>query len=80
MRCPYDKGSSYFDRIVHLSVTEGFKEAAEKFQDEAALPAPPQLREMDNRIHIRDAIQSGRIAEAIALVHDLHPELLDDDR
>ena len=51
-----------------LNVSEGFKEAAEKFQDEAGLPAPPQLSEMDNRISIRDAIQSGRIAEAISLV------------
>ena len=65
---------------VLLNVSEGFKEAAEKFQDEAGLPAPPQLSEMDNRIAIRDAIQSGRVAEAISLVHELHPELLDDDR
>lgn len=35
---------------------------------------------MDNRIKIRDAIQSGRIEEAIALVNQLHPELLDNDR
>jgi len=66
--------------IMNYLVTEGFKEAAEKFQDEAGLPAPPQLSEMGNRISIRDAIQSGRIAEAISLVHELHPELLDDDR
>jgi len=66
--------------IMNYLVTEGFKEAAEKFQDEAGLPAPPQLSEMDNRISVRDAIQSGRIGEAISLVHELHPELLDDDR
>ena len=35
---------------------------------------------MDNRIKIRDCIQAGRISEATALVHQLHPELLDDDR
>jgi len=35
---------------------------------------------MDGRIRVRDAIQSGRIAEAVATVHQLHPELLDDDR
>ena len=35
---------------------------------------------MDNRIKIRDAIQAGRISEATAMVHQLHPELLDDDR
>ena len=35
---------------------------------------------MDNRIKIRDSIQAGRISEATAMVHQLHPELLDDDR
>merc|ERR1711997_549171 len=29
---------------------------------------------------IRDCIQAGKISEATALVHQLHPELLDDDR
>ncbi len=64
-----------------MIIAEGFKEAAEKFQDEASLSAPsPGLHEMDNRIKIRESIQSGRVGEAIALVHELHPELLDDDR
>merc|ERR1712154_676081 len=35
---------------------------------------------MDNRIKIRDCIQAGKISEATALVHQLHPELLDGDR
>lgn len=29
---------------------------------------------------IREAVQSGRIPEAIAMVNALHPELLDNDR
>ena len=35
---------------------------------------------MDSRIKIRDAIQAGRVAEATAMVHQIYPELLDDDR
>lgn len=35
---------------------------------------------MENRIMIRDAIQNGRIQEATALVNELYPELLDNDR
>ena len=35
---------------------------------------------MDSRIKIRDAIQAGRIAEATSMVHQMYPELLDDDR
>ena len=63
-----------------LLLPEGFKEAAEKFQDECGLPTEVDLQTMDNRIRIRDSIQSGNIQEATTLVHQLHPELLDDDR
>ena len=70
--------------MLHISFTEGFKEAAEKFRLEAGvLPSGEKnsdLSAMDNRIKIRDCIQAGRISEATALVHQLHPELLDDDR
>lgn len=39
-----------------------------------------ELDTLDERIKIRDAIQNGKIQEAIALVNRLHPELLDNDR
>jgi len=35
---------------------------------------------LDNRILIREAIQSGKIEDSINLVNQLHPELLDNDR
>ena len=35
---------------------------------------------MDSRIKIRDVVQAGRITEATSMVHQLYPELLDDDR
>ncbi len=62
------------------TISEGFKEAAEKFKDEAGVKNNTELRGMDNRIKIRDAIQAGRITEAISMVHQQYPELLDDDR
>ena len=72
------KGDNYF------FITEGFKEAAEKFRLEAGISPlgdkNSDLSSMDNRIKIRDCIQAGKISEATALVHQLHPELLDDDR
>merc|ERR1711983_676634 len=65
-------------------ITEGFKEAAEKFRLEAGISPlgdkNSDLSSMDNRIKIRDCIQAGKVSEATALVHQLHPELLDDDR
>lgn len=38
------------------------------------------LYSLDDRIRIRDAIMSGRIQEATAIINQLHPELLDNDR
>ncbi|XP_078041106.1 GID complex subunit 8 homolog protein Houki [Augochlora pura] len=66
--------------IMNYFVTEGFKEAAEKFQQESGAEPTVELNSVDDRIRIRDAIQNGRIQEAIDLVNQLHPELLDNDR
>lgn len=66
--------------IMNYLVTEGFKEAAEKFQLEAGLEPSVELSSLDDRILIREAVQNGRIQEATHLVNQLHPELLDNDR
>lgn len=63
-----------------FSRIEGFKEAAEKFQAEAGVEPSVPLNSLDNRILIREAVQSGRIQEATHLVNKLHPWLLDNDR
>jgi glucose-induced degradation protein 8 len=59
---------------------EGFKEAAEKFQEESGIEPDVDLSTLDNRILIREAVQQGKIQESIKLVNQLHPELLDNDR
>lgn len=66
--------------LLYTSFLEGFKEAALKFQQEAGLQEPALCSSLDERIMIREAVQSGRIPEAISLVNALHPELLDNDR
>ena len=66
--------------VMNYLVTEGFKDAAEKFQEEAGVNAGQDLSMLDNRISIRDSIQSGNIMEAITMVNQLHPQLLDNDR
>merc|ERR1719452_455011 len=65
---------------MNYLVTEGFKDAAERFQEEASVSAGQDLGMLDNRISIRDSIQAGKIKEAISLVNQLHPQLLDTDR
>ena len=66
--------------LIFVLFVEGFKEAAEKFKEEADIKSNIELSGMDSRIKIRDAIQAGKITEATAMVHQMYPELLDDDR
>lgn len=66
--------------VMNYLVTEGFKEAAEKFQVESGVTPTVDLNSLDNRILIREAVQNGFIQEATHLVNKLHPELLDNDR
>ena len=67
-------------KSILFNFVEGFKEAAEKFKEEADIKSNIELSGMDSRIKIRDAIQAGKITEATAMVHQMYPELLDDDR
>ncbi|XP_011686031.1 PREDICTED: glucose-induced degradation protein 8 homolog isoform X1 [Wasmannia auropunctata] len=76
----YIQKMSMNNLIMNYLVTEGFKEAAEKFQQESGVGPTVELSSLDDRIRIRDAIQNGRIQEATDLVNQLHPELLDNDR
>ncbi|XP_023015704.2 GID complex subunit 8 homolog protein Houki [Leptinotarsa decemlineata] len=66
--------------IMNYLVTEGFQEAAEKFQQESGIVPSVDLRSLDDRTRIRDAIMTGKIQEATALINQLHPEMLDNDR
>lgn len=60
---------------------EGFKEAAEKFAEEAGISlSNVDLTSLDERLRIREAIESGRIEEAIRLINTKAPELLDQNR
>uniref|UniRef100_A0A3Q3Q5D3 CTLH domain-containing protein n=1 Tax=Monopterus albus TaxID=43700 RepID=A0A3Q3Q5D3_MONAL len=66
--------------IMNYLVTEGFKEAAEKFRMESGIEPSVDLDSLDERIKIREMILKGQIQDAIALINSLHPELLDTNR
>ena len=69
---------NFFLLLIYL---EGFKEAAEKFAEEAGISLNNvDLRSLDERLRIREAIESGRIQEAINLINKKAPELLDQNR
>ena len=63
--------------IMDYLVTEGYKEAAEKFRIESGTQPSIPLDSLDNRIKIREAIQRGDLEEAVALTNKLNPEILD---
>jgi hypothetical protein len=66
--------------VMNYLVTEGFKDAAERFKEESGVGAEIDLNLLDTRISIRDSIQGGKMEAAISLINDLHPSLLDEQR
>eukprot|EP00842_Homolaphlyctis_polyrhiza_P004372 jgi/Hompol1/4936/HPOL_000456-RA len=63
--------------IMNYLVIEGYKDAAEKFSKESGLVPSIDLASIEDRMNIRNAIQSGRVDDAIEKVNDLDPEILD---
>lgn len=66
--------------IMNYLVSEGFKEAAEKFCSESGIQPSLEMDSLNERIQIRNAIQDGNITRAVGLINDLHPELLDNNK
>lgn len=69
-----------FRAVRTVVISEGFKEAAEKFRMESGIEPSVDLETLDERIKIREMLLKGQIQEAIALINSLHPELLDTNR
>ena len=78
-----DIGNAYFTRsemnklVMDYLITEGFKEAAEKFRVEASTEPHSAFDSLDERLKIREAVQSGNVQEAMILTNNLNPEILD---
>ncbi|XP_025016543.1 glucose-induced degradation protein 8 homolog [Tetranychus urticae] len=78
--------------IMDYLVAQGFKEAAEKFKQEAGLnmqrskssETDPDTAEfnalLEQRIQIREAIEEGKIKYALCLINQYYPELIDQNR
>ena len=60
---------------MNYLVIEGYKDAAEKFHLEAQVEANVDLSTIQDRMNIRNAIQSGNVEVAIEQVNDLDPEV-----
>ncbi|KAJ3002190.1 hypothetical protein HKX48_002478 [Thoreauomyces humboldtii] len=62
---------------MNYLVIEGYKDAAEKFSRESGVQPGIDLPSIQDRMSIRNAIQSGDVEGAIEKVNDLDPEILD---
>lgn len=63
--------------VMEYLVKEGFKDAVLAFQAETGLEPGVNMASMDDQIKIREAIEAGRIQDAVELVNDVDPEILD---
>ncbi|KAL9249925.1 GID8-like protein [Drosera capensis] len=62
--------------VINFLVTEGYVEAAEKFQMESGTEHI-DLATISDRMAVKKAVQSGNVEDAIEKVNDLNPEILD---
>ncbi|KAG6552154.1 hypothetical protein Mapa_006256 [Marchantia paleacea] len=62
--------------VMNFLVTEGYVEAAEKFQMESGTQHI-DLGTITDRMAVRKAVQCGNVEDAIEKVNDLNPEILD---
>lgn len=63
--------------VMEYLVKEGFKDAVLSFRSESGLDPGVNMAIMDDQIKIRDAVESGNIQEAVELVNEVDPEILD---
>ncbi|KAL8460395.1 hypothetical protein ACS0TY_032072 [Phlomoides rotata] len=62
--------------VMNYLVTEGYVEAAERFQLESGTEHI-DLGTITDRMAVKKAVQSGNVEDAIEKVNDLNPEILD---
>eukprot|EP00897_Mesotaenium_endlicherianum_P009043 jgi/Mesen1/8167/ME000438S07263 len=63
--------------VMNFLVTEGYVDAAERFQIESGTPPECDLGTIAERMAVRRAVQAGNVDDAIDKVNDLNPEILD---
>ncbi len=56
-------------------VIEGYKSAAEEFSQEAGLTPSVEYKSIEDRMHIREALQRGDVEDAITRVNELDTEV-----
>lgn len=62
---------------MNYLVIEGYKEAAERFSQESGLHPAFELKDIEERMRIRAAIQQGALHDAVNRINELDADLLD---
>ncbi|ORY81387.1 CTLH/CRA C-terminal to lish motif domain-domain-containing protein [Protomyces lactucae-debilis] len=75
---PYSK-SDLNNLVLNFLIIEGYESAAVKFAAEAGLQPKISTEHIHERVEIRTCIHRGEITQAIQLINELNPELLDTD-
>ncbi|KAK4494557.1 hypothetical protein PRZ48_013913 [Zasmidium cellare] len=65
--------------IMDYLVSEGYPGAAEKFAQETNICNPADMGDIRERVRIRKAIHDGRVDDAVEMINELDPEILDTD-
>lgn len=63
--------------ILNHLVSEGHRDVAAAFEKESSCKSSIPLASIDKRMSVRDALQKGHIKEAIQLIHEAEPLLLE---
>ena len=63
--------------VMNYLIVEGYKSAAEKFTQEWGIEDNMDFDLIEKRREIRILIQEGKIDEAIEMINDVNPEILD---
>nr|ODO02669.1 hypothetical protein L204_01408 [Cryptococcus depauperatus CBS 7855] len=63
--------------VLDYLLVEGFSDAAIEFARETGIPADIDHEKISERMEIRQAVEEGRVEEAISRVNELDPEILD---
>lgn len=63
--------------VLDYLLVEGFSDAAISFARETGQPADIDQIQIQERMEIREAVEEGRVEEAVRRVNELDPEILD---
>jgi hypothetical protein len=63
--------------IMDYLINEGYPSAAKKFALEANIQPTADVQSIEERVEIRNAIHRGDIRQAIEMINELNPQILD---